>query len=85
MNPLLAAALAYARAGWPVFPLQYVVMHDGRLWCSCGSPECSSSSNAAKHPYGMRVPRGFRDATLDTRKIERWWAGTAYNIGDADR
>jgi hypothetical protein len=62
-NPLLEAALDYARRGWPVFPLFEPIV-DG---CSCGAPGCSS---AGKHP---RTRRGLKDATTDQATIQKWW------------
>ena len=57
------SALAYARRGWPVFPVHGIV--GGR--CSCRR-ECSS---LGKHPL---LRRGLREATTDQRVIKEWWA-----------
>jgi hypothetical protein len=79
MSDLYGAALRYAEAGMAVFPCHYVVEHDGHLSCSCGDPKCT---NAGKHPYAMRAPKGLLSATTDLRQIERWWGvGTTYNVG----
>jgi hypothetical protein len=59
----LAAALAYASRGWPVFPVHSV--SEGR--CSCGKPDCK---DAGKHP---RTPHGFKDATTDRDTIIDYW------------
>lgn len=73
MTELLDAALAYARRGWPVFPLHGIVSGH----CRCGR-ECSSPG---KHPL---VPHGVHDATTDARAIEEWWTRwPAANIGTA--
>jgi hypothetical protein len=61
-NQLLKAALAYARRGWPVFPLHTPI----RGLCSCGK-DCSSPG---KHP---RTPHGLKDASVDPRIIREWW------------
>jgi hypothetical protein len=63
-NPRLAAVLAYAKQGWPVFPCHG--MRDGH--CSCGKPDCA---HPGKHPL---TRHGFKDATTDLKQIERWWA-----------
>jgi hypothetical protein len=61
----LEAALAYARRGWPVFPLHHPDPHRG---CSCiDALECRSPG---KHP---RTRKGLKDATTDERQIRRWW------------
>jgi hypothetical protein len=66
-NPMLEAALAYARDGLHVFPL-----HDADAGaagaCSCGRSDCHS---AGKHP---RTGHGHRDASTDPQQIRRWWA-----------
>src|SRR5690349_20015718 len=60
----LEAALAYARRGWPVFPL-----HSAREGhCSCGRAVCPS---IGKHP---RTAHGLKDATIDEAQIRNWWA-----------
>lgn len=63
MNELKAAALEYARRGWPVLPLHSVV--EGR--CSCGKPGCGSPG---KHP---RTRHGMKDASINDVQIESWW------------
>jgi hypothetical protein len=63
-NPLLRAAVAYARCGLRVFPV-YEVNADGR--CACGK-ECGR--DAGKHP---RTSHGFKDATCDEATIRTWW------------
>lgn len=65
-NSLKAAALEYARRGWPVFPLHW--MENGT--CSCGNHDCSRE---AKHPYSKLAPNGFKDAICDPAVISRWW------------
>ena len=62
---MLAAALSYATAGVPVFPLH---SPNGAGGCSCGKPDCVS---AAKHP---RTKHGFRDATTDATVVTDWWS-----------
>lgn len=61
---LLSAAVAYASAGYPVFPLHEL---DELHRCSCGKPGCE---HGGKHP---RVSRGFHAATTDTAQVLRWW------------
>jgi hypothetical protein len=61
---MLAAALAFAARGIPVFPAH---SSDGNGGCSCGNPECSSP---AKHPH---TAHGFHDATTDPETITAWW------------
>ena len=65
-NRRLAAALAYAKRGWRVFPLHGI--RDGA--CTCGNRECSSPG---KHPIAGLAPRGFKDATTDSAAIRTWW------------
>ena len=61
----LEAALAYARRGWPVFPLHHADAHRG---CSCiDALKCRSPG---KHP---RTRKGLKDATTDAAQIRRWW------------
>jgi hypothetical protein len=63
MKRMLHAALRYAKAGFPVFPVHTV--RGGK--CSCGKLDCRSPG---KHP---RTSRGFIDATTDRKKIKAWW------------
>jgi hypothetical protein len=63
-NPLRDAALAYAKAGWRVFPA-----HGWRnQCCTCGDPGCD---NPAKHPL---TSHGLHDATVNEATIRRWWS-----------
>ena len=59
----LAAALAYASGGWPVFPLHTPTAGG----CSCGNPKCE---HVGKHP---RTKNGLHDATTDAVTIRQWW------------
>jgi hypothetical protein len=59
------AALAYARKGWPVFPVN-TAEPDGH--CSCGKADCQ---DPGKHP---RTTHGFKDASTDPHQIEEWWS-----------
>lgn len=63
-NPLKDAALAYARAGWRVFPVHGWRNH----CCTCGDPSCD---NPAKHPL---TSHGLHDATVNEATIARWWS-----------
>jgi hypothetical protein len=65
MTDLLAAALDYARRGWPVFPCHTPTVSG----CSCGAPDCGD--HTGKHP---RTRHGFKDATTDPVQVRRWWA-----------
>lgn len=60
------AALFYADLGWPIFPVW--PMRDGA--CGCGKPDCA---NPGKHPVGGLALHGFKDATTDRDRINRWW------------
>jgi hypothetical protein len=63
MPDRLDQALAYARRGWPIFPV-----HTARAGqCSCGHPACD---RVAKHP---RTEHGLKDATTSTSAIVEWW------------
>jgi len=69
----LAYALAYAKRGWPAFPL-HTPIGDA---CSCGHV----CDRIGKHP---RTARGLLDATTDQAMIYKWWRDwPAANIGIA--
>jgi hypothetical protein len=70
-NKTLAAALKYAKRGWPVFPLWG---RDGDK-CDCGDANCKQPG---KHPIGTLAPHGFKNATTDAALIERWWKKHPY-------
>lgn len=59
----LDTALAYARLGYPVFPVHSI--RDG--CCTCGR-DCGK--DVGKHP---RTRHGFKDATVDPATITGWW------------
>jgi Bifunctional DNA primase/polymerase, N-terminal/Primase C terminal 1 (PriCT-1) len=71
----LLTALAFARKGHAVFPVNWPVEHRGRLICSCGSDSRGRpcGKNAAKHPYGKLAPNGLLSATIETGVIKHWW------------
>jgi len=50
--------------GWLVFPLHSI--RDGK--CTCRDPD--NCKHPGKHP---RTRHGFKDATKDPRRIQRWW------------
>ncbi len=71
------AALAYARRGWPVFPIWPI----RNRRCACGT---GCGRDAGKHPIGRLAPHGVHDATTESMIITRWWADTPdANIGIA--
>jgi hypothetical protein len=78
------AALGYASRGIPVLPLHYPLPHhrgvqpvtdDGQLahpavGCSCRDPSCGQ---VAKHPLGVLVPHGVKEATTNRARVLAWW------------
>jgi hypothetical protein len=71
----LLHALAFARHGHAVFPINWPVEHNGRLLCSCGGDGRGRpcGKNAAKHPYGKLAPNGLLSATTEIGVIKHWW------------
>jgi hypothetical protein len=67
-NPKLQAALNYAIAGFPVFPLHNPIFENGSVRCSCS--EGKDCEKIAKHP---RTWHGLKDATTDIETIKSWW------------
>lgn len=64
-------ALAYAQAGFPVFPVhtpELPYLGAEEYVCSCGNPNCS---NVGKHP---RTTQGFKAATTDLAQVDKWWS-----------
>lgn len=61
-DDLLAAALAYARAAWPVFPCYWTT----DAGCACGQL-CESPG---KHPL---THHGVKDAVVNEATIRWWW------------
>lgn len=59
------AALAYAKWGWPVFPLK-PLSQVPEIAEKTGQP----FDKVAKRPA---TKNGFKDATTDTTRIEAWW------------
>ncbi len=62
------SASALARRGIFVFPL-WPTEADGS--CGCHVRDCKSPG---KHPLGVLVPHGPKEATTDPSVIEQWWA-----------
>jgi P4 family phage/plasmid primase-like protien len=60
------AAERYARNGWYVLPVWWVV--DGV--CACGDASCS---NKGKHPLSALVAHGHSQATTDVTTVRDWW------------
>jgi hypothetical protein len=82
---VLPTALAFARHGHAVFPVNWPVDHNGKLLCSCGSDSRGRpcGRNAAKHPYGKLAPHGLLSATTDSGIIKHWfgYAAPEANLG----
>ena len=78
------AALGYASRGIPVLPLHYPLLHhrgiqpDDRqlahpavgIGCSCRDPDCGQ---IGKHPLGVLVPHGLKEATTNRARVLAWW------------
>jgi hypothetical protein len=86
------AALGYASRGIPVLPLHYPLPHHTDLQpssgdqppavgngCSCRDPGCRQPG---KHPLGVLVPHGVKDATTNRARVLAWWTQHPHaNIG----
>lgn len=71
-------ALKYASLGWPIVPLHYVLANGQ---CSCRQAKCD---RIGKHPVGTLVKEGLKEASTDSKVIEKWWSHSPYfNIGYA--
>ena len=71
---ILLTALAFARNGHAVFPVNWPVERDGRLLCSCGGDgRGRPCPNPAKHPYGKLAPNGLLSATTESGVIKHWF------------
>jgi hypothetical protein len=71
VTPLGAAALAYAVAGYEVFPLR------GKLpWGNCPLCEPRSPHYRPHRPAGCghELCHGLYAATSDSGRVARWWA-----------
>lgn len=78
-NPLENAALHYAIAGYPVFPLHNPIFGSGSARCSCR--DWRTCDKVGKHP---RTWHGVKDATTDLETIrQRWRKYPNANIGIA--
>jgi hypothetical protein len=74
--PMIDAARAYARDGWPVFPCWPILPAlPPRIGNVCGCGKLSCGNNSGKHPLGPLVPNGLLSATTDPRRVEDWWGG----------
>lgn len=63
----IESAMAYAKKGIPVIPLNFIVNNH----CSCNAP--MGQCKPGKHPFGALAPRGLNNATTEIDTIERWW------------
>jgi hypothetical protein len=70
----LGAALAFAKHGHAVLPVNWPVAHGGELRCSCGGYSRGKPCRTpAKHPYGKLASNGILSATTDTGIIKHWF------------
>jgi putative DNA primase/helicase len=68
MAEVLEWALRYAERGFYVFPC-HSVNADGS--CTCNDPTCE---DIGKHP---RTTKGFKDASKDKARVEKWFGPKA--------
>lgn len=64
----LNTAIAYAQRGYFVLPV-WSCLPSG----VCRCPEGSSCRSPGKHPMGLLVPRGHKQATINVETIQRWY------------
>lgn len=77
MGDMLRAAMAYAAAGWEIFPLS----RSKAPAFPSAHPEGDPERGVCKGECG-RVGHGFYDATADPETIRAWWSAYPYrNIG----
>jgi Bifunctional DNA primase/polymerase, N-terminal len=85
-TPMLRdAALGYASHGIPVLPLHYPLPHHSLqpvggdrplappavgTGCSCRDRGCGQPG---KHPLGVLVPHGLKEATTNRARVLAWW------------
>jgi hypothetical protein len=84
MSATTLAALAFARRGHPVVPLNWPAEENGRLVCSCmGHKRGRPCNTPAKHPYGKLAPHGLLSGTVDSGTIKYWFevAAPDANLG----
>lgn len=74
----LAAALDFARRGWPVLP---VCWPDDTGECACpgetganGAMVPHTGKDIGKAPVGALAPHAAKSATTDAATLSRWWA-----------
>jgi hypothetical protein len=68
---VLGTALAFARHGHGVFPVNWPQRIAGAWHCSCGKRDCGR--NAGKHPFAPFAPTGVKSASTDPDTIRRWF------------
>lgn len=69
MSDFSYAALDLAQKGWPVFPCQ-LEDQDGQV---VPFDDATAAMHLKKVPIGDLTERGYKDATLNPKKIALWW------------
>ena len=73
-DSVFAAAIAFARHGHGVFPVNWPVEHNGKRLCSCGGDSRGRPcTRTAKHPFGKLAPNGLLSATDNPALIQSWF------------
>jgi hypothetical protein len=70
MSTPLPTALALARRGFAVIPVNWPQRIAGAWQCSCGRRACE---NPGKHPFAPFAPTGVKSASTDPDIIRRWF------------